>query len=144
MILDALANLNWIAVAVSAFVALGIGVAWFAPRAMGTIWAHHVTRYTGIPAAEIAAAASQPPALGAWLAAIAINAVVLALALQLAGAASAWEGAVIALILGVGLGATLNTWPLIFARMPRAWWLLNTAAFLVMQLAMGAILGAWR
>jgi hypothetical protein len=143
MILDALANLNWIAVAASALVAFGIGLAWFAPRSLGTIWARQVSRYTGIPTSEVAAAASRPPALGAWLTTIVVNAVGVALVIELGGARSAWDGALIGLALGVGLGATLNTWPLIFAGMPRTWWMLNNGAFLVMQVAMGAILGAW-
>jgi hypothetical protein len=103
-----------------------------------------VTRYTGIPPKEIAAAASRPPVLVNWLAAIAINAIVLALAIEMFGAASAWDGALIGLVLGFGLGATLNAWPMIVARMPRTWWMLNTGAFLLMQGAMGSILGAWR
>jgi len=143
MIPDALANLNWIAVAASALLGFGIGLAWFAPRSLGTIWAGHVSRYTGIPPVEIADAASRLPALGAWLTTIAINAVVVALVIELVGAKSALDGALIGLAIGVGLGATLSTWPLIFARMPRTWWVLNTGAFLVMQVAMGAILGVW-
>lgn len=143
MILAALANLNWIAVAASALLAFAIGLAWFAPRSLGTIWAGHVSRYTGTPPAEIADAASRPPTLGAWLTTIVINAVVVALVIELGGARSAWDGALIGLALGVGLGATLNTWPLIFAGMPRTWWVLNTGAFLVMQVAIGAILGVW-
>ena len=82
--------------------------------------------------------------LGAWLTSIAINAIVLALAIELGGADSVWDGALLGLVLGIGLGATLNTWPVIFARMPRTWWMLNNGAFLAMQLAMGAILGAWQ
>ena len=68
----------------------------------------------------------------------------LALAIELGGADSVWDGALTGLVLGIGLGATLNTWPVILARMPRTWWMLNNGAFLAMQLAMGAILGAWR
>ena len=144
MIRDALGDLNWITVAASSLVAFGIGLAWYAPRSLGNLWARQVTRYTGIPQAEIDAAAGRPPALGAWLATIAINAIVLALAIDLGGVDSAWDGALLGLVLGIGLGATLSSWPLIFARMPGTWWMLNIGAFLVMQVAMGSIVGAWR
>jgi hypothetical protein len=50
---------------------------------------------------------------------------------------------VLGLVLGLGLGATLASWPPIFARMPWQWWLVNSGAFVLMQVAMGTILGAW-
>lgn len=75
---------------------------------------------------------------------IAINAVVLGLLVNGLGADSPGEGIVVGIALSLGFGATLSSWPSIFARMPREWWLVNNGAFLLMQAAMGAILGSWQ
>lgn len=144
MILDCLGDVNWAAVGASLVAALAIGLVWFAPSALGGFWARQVSRYTGIPEAEITAGASQPPALAKWLVGIAITAAVLALAVEAVDADSAGDGAVLGLLLGGGFGATFSGWPPIFARMPWKWWLVNNGAFLLMQVVMGAILGAWR
>jgi hypothetical protein len=58
---------------------------------------------------------------------IATTAVVMALTVEAVGAYSAGDGAVLGLVLGAGFGATLSSWP------P-----------MLMQVATGAILGAWR
>ena len=60
------------------------------------------------------------------------------------GASSVGEGLVLGVVLTVGFGATLASWPPIFARMPWSWWLVNSCAFLLMQVAMSVILAAWR
>lgn len=60
--------------------------------------------------------------------------------MEAVNADSAGEG----VVLGLGFGATLSRWPPIFARLPWQWWLVNNGAFLLMQDAIGAILGAWR
>ena len=73
-----------------------------------------------------------------------MTAVVMGTTVEAVGAKSAGEGVVLGLVLGVGFGATLASWPAIFARMPREWWLVNTGAFLLMQVAMGVILAAWQ
>jgi hypothetical protein len=144
MIGEALGQLNWMAVGVSTLAAFGIGLVWFAPTTLGRIWARQVERYAGIPATETATAASRPSRLALWFGAMALNAAGLALAIQLAAADSLADGVFLSLAFGIGLGATLSSWPAIFARMPLGWWLLNVGAFLAMQVAMGAILGAWR
>ena len=144
MILELLDEINWAAVGASLVAAFAIGLVWFSPSALGTVWARHVSRYTGIPEAEITGGASQPPALAKWLVGFAMTAVVLALAVEAVGADSVGDGVVLGLVLGVGLGATLSSWPPIFARMPWAWWLVNNGAYLLTLVAMGAILGAWR
>ena len=143
MILDHLGDLNWAAVAVSVVAAFAIGAVYFSPAVLGRRWAGIVAGYTGIPATEIEAGAAQPPALGKWLAAFAVNAVVLALAVEATGTDSLGDGLLLGLVLGLGIAVSLAAWPPIFARMPSSWWLLNSAAFLLMQAAMGAILGAW-
>lgn len=144
MILDSLDDLNWAAVASATAVAFMIGMAWFSPLMLGGFWAHHVARYSGISGADIAANAAQPRVLGRWVVAVAVSTITLALAVYTSGANSAGEGGVLGLTLAGGLGAAFFSWPAIFARMPWQWWLVNSAAFVVMLAAAGAVLGAWQ
>ncbi len=143
MILDAFDDLNWGAVGVALAAAFAIGLVWFTPSVMGRFWARRVSGYTGVPAHEIEAEAGRPRPLSLWLVGFAGNAIVLGLAIKAIGADSAGEGILVGVVLGIGLGSTLSSWPPIFARMPWAWWLVNNAPFLLIQVAMGAILGAW-
>ena len=144
MIFDALDGLNWLAVAAAAAAALAIGIVWFSPFALGTLWARQVSRYTAVAEDAIATDAGRPRALSAWLGTIAVSALALAMTAEALDTESPVEGVALGLVLAVGIGATLAGWPVIFARMPWQWWLLNAGAFLLMQIAMGAILGAWR
>jgi hypothetical protein len=144
MILDFFADLNWVAVAVSLVVAFALGSVWFLPPVMGGFWARQVSRYAGIPEGEVTTGSAKARPLTNWLVSIAINAVVLALAVEAVGADSPGEGVVLGIALWLGLGASFSSWPPIFARMPWKWWLVNNGAFLLMQIGMGAILASWR
>jgi hypothetical protein len=143
VILDFVDELNWWAILVSALAALVIGFVWFAPPALGGVWARNVSRYAGIPENEVLAGSIVAPT-AKWFLTMLVNAIVLALAVEAVGADSALDGVVLGIALWLGIGATLSTWPPIFARMPWQWWLLNNGAFLLMQVVMGAILGAWQ
>ena len=144
MIIDAFTDLSWVAVAISTIAAFAIGFVWFAPPVLGTLWAKQVTQYAGIPETEVTSGAARGTALLPWFMATAINVVVLALGVEATGADSVADGLVLGVVLSLGFGATLNSWPSIFARLPRTWWLLNCGAALVMNAAAGAILGAWQ
>jgi hypothetical protein len=144
VILDFLDDVNWAAVGVSLVAAYAIGLAWFSPFAFGRLWARQVSRYTGIAEGEITSGSSQAAPLAQWLVTIAIASVAMALIMEAVGADSAGDGVVLGLVLGIGFGASFGSWPPIFARMPWEWWLLNSGAFLLMQVGMGAILGAWQ
>jgi hypothetical protein len=144
LILDAFNDLNWAAVGVALVAAFAIGSIWFAPPVLGNYWARQVSRYTGIPESRITEGAGRPGTLVEWVVVTAANAVVLGLAVEAIGADTAGEGIILGLVLGVGLGSTVTAWPPIFARMPIEWWLVNNGAYLLMQAAMGAILGAWQ
>jgi hypothetical protein len=143
MVLDSLDTLNWPAVGAAVASAFVIGLLWFSPQVLGPFWARQVSRYTALPEGEITNEASRPTALSAWLGVIAVSAVALAVTAEAVGADSPSDGIVLGLVLGLGLGATLASWPPIFARMPWQWWLVNSGAFVLMQVAMGTILGAW-
>ena len=142
MILELLDDLNWAAVIVSTVASFVIGLVWYAPPVLGGYWARQVSRYAGIAEGDLTAT---PPvaALGLWLAGMAFNAVALALLVEGVGADSLGEGIVLGLVAGFGLGATFFSWPAIFARAPWGWWAVNSAAFTLMQVVMGAILAAW-
>jgi len=142
MILDSLDNLSWPAVGTATAVAVAIGMAWFSPRLLGGFWARHVAHYSGIPEVDITANASQPPVLGRWIVAIAVSIITLALAVDNSTVDSAGDGAVVGLTLAVGIAAAFFSWPPIFARMPWQWWFVNSAAFVVMLSAAGAVIGA--
>jgi hypothetical protein len=144
MLLDFVDDINWPAVAASVAAAFFVGLVWFSPPALGRFWARQVARYAGIAESEITSGASQARPLVSWLGSIIVTAVVMATTVEAVGAESAGQGSVLGLVLGVGFGATFASWPVIFARMPWQWWLVNTGAFLLMQVAMGAILAAWR
>jgi hypothetical protein len=144
MIIDAFNELNWAAVAVSTVAAFAIGLVWFAPPVLGTLWARQVSQYAGIPEAEVTGGAARGTALLQWLVATAINVIVLALAVQTTAADSAADGVVLGGVLSLGFGATVSSWPSIFARLPQTWWLLNCAAALLMNVVAGAILGCWQ
>ncbi len=144
MIIDAFNDLNWLAVAVSTVAAFAIGLVWFAPPVLGTLWARQVTQYADIPEADVTSGAAKGAALLPWFAATAINVVVLAMAVAATGADSVTDGVVLGAVLSLGFGATLNSWPSIFARLPRTWWLLNCGAALLMNVVAGAILGSWQ
>lgn len=143
MILDFFGDIDWAAVAVATVAGFALGSVWFAPPVFGNYWARHVSEYSRIPEAEITGDAGRPASLGKWLVAAGVNAVALALAVEAIGADSAGDGAALGIVLGVGMGATLASWPVIFTRMPKEWWLVNSGAFVAMQAAMGAVLGAW-
>ena len=144
MIIDAFTDLHWAGVAVSTIAAFAIGFVWFAPPVLGTLWARQVTQYAGIPEAEVTSGAAKGTALLPWFGATAINVVVLALAVAATGANSLADGVVLGVVLSLGFGATLSSWPSIFARLPRTWWLLNFGAALLMNAVAGAILGGWQ
>jgi hypothetical protein len=144
MIIDAFNDLNWAAVAVATIAAYATGLVWFAPPVLGTLWARQVTQYSGIPEADVTSGAAQGTALLRWFVTTAVNIVVLALAVEATGADSVGDGIGLGVVLGVGFSATVSSWPSIFARLPRTWWLLNAGAAVLMNVVAGAILGAWQ
>lgn len=72
-----------------------------------------------------------------------LNAAVLAALVRAVGANSAGTDALRGIAVWVGFGVTFSAWPVIFARQPWDLWAVNNGAFLLMQVVMGAIVGAW-
>jgi hypothetical protein len=144
MLLEAIDDLNWGAVAGSAAVSFVLGLAWFTPPVLGHYWARQVAHYSGASEMETLDEGARPDRLLKWIVGISINVIVLALVIEGVEADSAAEGMLVGGALSLGFGATLSSWPPIFAKMPWQWWLVNNGAFLLMQTTAGGILAAWR
>jgi hypothetical protein len=143
VVLDALGDVRWLALIVASVGAYVVGAAWFAPSVLGTVWARDVARYSGTTTDDVARRAAEPAVLAQWFLSVLVTALTIELVVQATGADGAAEGAVLALVLGAGVGAAFFSWPVVFARLPLRWWLLNSGAFALMLGAMGAVLGAW-
>lgn len=104
MILDSFNDLNWAAVGAATSAAFAIGFVWFAPPVLGGLWARQVARYARISEAEVTSGASRGAPLAKWLVGMAINAIVLALAVEEVGADSLGDGVVLGVALWFGSG----------------------------------------
>ncbi len=144
MIIEAINDLNWVAIAVSVGASFVLGSIWFTPAVFGRYWARQVERYSGTTELEITNEASRPDRLLRWIVAMLVNVIALALVIENLRADSVAEGMVLGAVLSFGFGSTLGSWPPIFARMPWGWWWVNNGAFLVMQIAAGSVLAVWQ
>jgi hypothetical protein len=138
-----LTQINWLAVIVASVAALVIGIIWYLPPTFGARWAGFVTGYTGLSDADLMPA-NIPLTMLLWLLGFIVNALALALLIQGMGINNLGDGILLALIVWAGFGLVLSSWPVIHARQPAGLWLLNGAAFLVMQLVMATILTLWQ
>jgi hypothetical protein len=143
VLLDALADVRWLALLAASVAAFVLGAVWFAPSVLGTLWARDVAGYTGSTTEDVARRAAQPSALAPWFLSVLVATFVVELLLQASDADGLAEGASLGAILGVGVGAAFFSWPVVFARLPLRWWLLNSGAFVLMLAVAGAVLGAW-
>lgn len=83
-----------------------------------------------------------PMRVAQWMVTAIVNAVVLAYLVDRLGISSPVDGIVLGAVVWLGFGATFAYWPVAFQNQPRAIWVINSIAFLVIQVLMGAILGA--
>jgi hypothetical protein len=143
VLLDALGDVRWLALLAGSAAAFVVGVVWFAPAVLGSLWARSVADYSGTQADEVSRRAAEPAVLARWFLSVVVTAFTIEIAVQATGADGAWEGALLALLLGAGVGAAFFSWPVVFARLPVRWWLLNSGALVAMLVAMGAVLGSW-
>ena len=137
MFADVIGNINWLAVLIAWVVTLGIGVVWYQSWAFGTAWARRVSRWTG---AEVPALLeASPRKLAYWAIAFGVNVMVMALLLAALGALTLGDAVQVAVLVTFGFAASFLSWPVIFAGMPPGVLVINSAAFLTMQLATAAI-----
>lgn len=136
-------QINWLAVIVAGIAALLIGFVWYLPPTFGTRWAGFVKRYTGLSDADLMPA-NIPLTLGLWFLGFLVNAFALAILVRGMNISSLGDAILLAVIAWAGLGLAISSWPVIHAKQPLGIWLINGAAFLVMQIVMAVILTLWK
>ena len=138
-----LTQINWLAVIVAGIAALIIGFVWYLPPTFGTRWAGFVKRYTGLSDADLMPS-NIPLTMGLWLLGFIGNALTLAIIIRGMGISNLGDGIILGVIVWAGLGLTISSWPVIHAKQPLGLWLVNGAAYLVMQIVMAVILTLWK
>lgn len=141
--LTLLSQLNWLAVLVAGLAALVIGFVWYLPPTFGTRWAGFVKRYTGLSDTDLMPA-NIPLTMGLWLLGFLVNAFALAVLIRGMNINNLGDGILLGVIVWAGLGLAISSWPVIHAKQPPGLWLLNGAAYLVMQIVMAVILTLWK
>ncbi len=133
--LTLITQLNWVAILAAGFAALVVGMLWFLPPTFGLRWAGFVKQYTKLSDADLAPT-NLPKTMGLWLLGFIANAFALAVILRGMGISNLGDGLLLAVMVGVGMGLVLSSWPVIHAKQPVGLWIINGAAFLVMQVVM--------
>jgi len=131
-------SINWLAVAIAWVATLAIGVVWYQPGVFGTAWARRISQWTGTAVPDLLQAS--PRQLSYWAIAFAVNVMAMALLLAALGASTIGHGVQVAVLATAGFAVSFLSWPVIFSGMPAGVLLINSAAFLAMQLAIAAIL----
>jgi hypothetical protein len=135
---DMFTQLNLLAVLVSAVAAFVLAFAWYMPPVFGLRWAALTKRYTGLSDSDLAA--NLPMKAGLWFMGFVVNAFVLAVLIGLTGTTDIGTGIGLGVMVALGIGAAMSSWPLIHARQPIGIWLMNTCLFLLQQIVMAVIL----
>ena len=138
-----LTQINWLAVVLAGIAALVIGIIWYLPPVFGTRWAGFVKTYTGLSDADLMPS-NIPLTLGLWLLGFIANALALALLIGGIEIGNVGDGILLGVAVWAGFGLTLSSWPVIHAKQPPGLWLVNGAAYLLMQIVMSVILTLWR
>lgn len=146
--IELLSGLNWLAIVIAALAGTVVGFVWYLPPLMGVRWAQAVRSYGAPYVADPTIDPMRPanPAIqvGTWLVAFAVNAWVLAALARGLNVTSATGALSLAFVCWLGFAETLSAWPAIFARWPWRLWLINNAAFLIIQAVMSLIVTLWR
>lgn len=131
-------SVNYLAVVVSAVVALVIGFVWYAPPVFGNRW----MSYLGTTQAQLGNPG--PMGMATGVVASLANAWVLAvLSLNLKGS-TLTDGVLLGVLCWLGFMATITAAQISFEKRPWGLWLLNNAHNVLIQILMGAIVTVWR
>lgn len=131
-------SVNYLAVIVSALVALVIGFVWYAPPVFGKRW----MSYLGTTQAQLGNPG--PMGMATGVVASLVNAWVLAvLSLNLKGS-TLTDGVMLGILCWLGFMATITAAQISFEKRPWGLWLLNNAHNVLVQILMGAIVTVWR
>lgn len=131
-------DVNYLAALVSAAAAMVIGTIYFMPAVAGRAWMKAIGKTQ-----EELKAANRPSlyilsAIFAYLQAVALAAVI-----GWAGASSLLGGALIGLLMWVGLAGPIISVTFIFEGRPMANHVVSVGYYLISLVVMGAIIGAW-
>lgn len=131
-------SVNYLAVVVSAVVALVIGFVWYAPPVFGNRW----MSYLGTTQAQLGNPG--PMGMATGVVASLANAWVLAvLSLNLKGS-TLTDGVLLGVLCWLGFMATITAAQISFEKRPWGLWLLNNAHNVLIQILIGAIVTVWR
>lgn len=141
MTLDALGELNWLAVIVATIVYFALGALWYSPVAFGKPWQRAIgwdeTNQQG--ASPIIYAG---PALFALVSTIAT-----AMLANATGSTDMGTGVVLGLVVGIGYGLALTAYEAVFAPnrpSPWVWFAITGSYHLVGLLIVAVVVSAWR
>ena len=129
-----------VGIVLSVVVAAVILTVYFAQPVLGGRWEAAVIRWTGQTHEQLNS--GFPMRVGQWMVSAIVNAVVLAYLVSRLGITTPVDGAVLGAVAWLGFGTTFAFWPVVFQNQPRAIWIINSVAFLIIQVLAGAILGA--
>jgi hypothetical protein len=141
------AGINWLAVLVSAVVAFASGGIWFGPRTFYPMWHKAMGRKDGeIPGGGM----NMGIIFGATAVAQLVQATTMGIVIAMArGAAGpeglgAVEGALVGLLVGVGIAAASSLSHRLFGGFGFKVWILEVSNDAINLALMGMIIGAWR
>ncbi len=135
MVLDALGELNYLAVLVGALAHFAVGGLWYSPVLFAKPW----MRLSGV-----SPEGGPPAAVYVLTVALALVAsLVIALVARATGASTVVDGAVLGLVAGVGFSATAIMVNSLYESRPFALQLINAGYHVVALVVVGAIVAVW-
>jgi hypothetical protein len=129
-------DLNWAAIVVAALVPMVLGALWYSPALFAEPWLRAVGR-------------TKEELTGAWLGyvfsavAALLMSYTLARIVRWAEVDDLWNGALVGLLVWLGLVATVLAATTYFGGRPRALWVINASYQLVALVLVAAIHGVW-
>lgn len=136
--LDYLAEVNWLAVFVAAFVAFLIGSVWYKKRVFGSKWQKEV----GLTKKDIGKA-NMPKALLISFLTILVSAVALSILIQVLVLDTALQGSLLGAMVAVGIIASNKLMQVQYEQRSWSYWFIVAGYDVVAYAVMGSILAVW-
>jgi Protein of unknown function (DUF1761) len=141
MTLDALGELNWLAVIVAAIAYFALGALWYMPFAFGKPWQRAIGWDEGRQPAASAVTYAAP-----FLFAL-VSSIATALIANALGAQDVAAGLGLGLVVGIGYGLAISAYEAVFDPNkpgPWVWWAISGGYHLVGLVIVAVIVSAWR
>jgi hypothetical protein len=132
--------MNVLAIVIAVAAAAIVLSIYYAPPVLGNTWSAAVTGWTGQTQEHLAG--DLPRRMGLWILSAVVNAILLSWLINRLGVTELSDGLTLGAAVWAGFGATFSGWPVFFANQPWLLWVINNAAFLIIQLLMAGILTA--